>query len=267
MIRGNSASRSCERAWRRRSRDRAGGPTPASSRRTARPSASARPRRPARSPGCCRRAVISASRSNRADLLGRRLEQLLERDRAAEAAIVGGDDAAHAAARDLALGDVLRRIDQRQLVRRGGGARGRCVATGGDGVAVRSRRSGAAVGRAGAPGVERWRRRRRIERVGATAMVGRARSSAARASSAAGSPGRGAPHLLGMYRHVCSAPRRSRRSRPAASARPRQRHRSHDVVDPAARARRSGERVRPGRRTTAASAATDRRGTPTSWAR
>ena len=41
------------------------------------------------------------------DLIGRRLQQLLERDGATEPAILGGDDAAHAAARDLAIGRVV----------------------------------------------------------------------------------------------------------------------------------------------------------------
>ena len=40
------------------------------------------------------------------ELVARGIEQLLERDRAAEPAIFGGDDATHPAARDLVVGPV-----------------------------------------------------------------------------------------------------------------------------------------------------------------
>jgi len=59
------------------------------------------------------------------ELLGRWRQQLLERDRAAEPLILGGDDPAHAAARDLAVGAVVRRRHHRQ--ERQLAARGRVV--------------------------------------------------------------------------------------------------------------------------------------------
>jgi hypothetical protein len=43
------------------------------------------------------------------DLLAGRIEQLLERDRSPESAILGGNDSPHATARDLAIDSIERR--------------------------------------------------------------------------------------------------------------------------------------------------------------
>src|SRR5690606_6677818 len=87
------------------------------------------------------RGVLEARRDERlaaeaGGLLAVGVEELLQRDGAAEVTIVGGDDAAHAAARDLALGDVLRGIDERQLLE-AGRLGGRGAAGRGDRVLVR----------------------------------------------------------------------------------------------------------------------------------
>jgi hypothetical protein len=77
-----------------------------------------------------------------ADRVGGRLEQDFESDRPAEARVLGRDDLAHAAARELALGAEVRGRDlgQARRRRRGGGLqRGRAHAHGGTRL-VRERR-------------------------------------------------------------------------------------------------------------------------------
>jgi len=89
-------------------------------------------------------------------VLGIGVQQLLERDRPAEDAIGGRDDAAHAAARDLALGHVLPGVGDRQVVD-GDHQLGPRVAAAGDGVLVRLDALGPARGRRAAVGRGRHR--------------------------------------------------------------------------------------------------------------
>ena len=57
-------------------------------------------------PGCCRRRDQRFALKAR-DVVAGGIEQRLQRDATMETAIFGGDDLAHAAARDFTLGDVV----------------------------------------------------------------------------------------------------------------------------------------------------------------